>query len=326
MPYTIVRNDIVNMEVDAIVNSAGTRLSRIGGVERSILDIGGPILRKEQFEFGELIVGQAKYTSAPNLYAKYVIHVSGPIYDESTNNEIDLRNSYRNSLNLAVDLEVESIAFPLISSGSYGYPKKRALVVAQEEILRFLEYNEMMIYLVVFDKSSFTISKDFQKEIRQYIRTDYVVKRRNEVKNINARRDQMHVPLQRSASPKIGSLDEMVLDVEVGFTDTLLKLIDESGQTDAKVYKKANIDRKLFSKIRNNRYYRPSKNTILAFAIALELTLNQTNDLLSRAGYILSKSIMFDVIIIECLIKNIHNIHYINNILFVYDQELLGSQ
>jgi O-acetyl-ADP-ribose deacetylase (regulator of RNase III) len=314
------------MEVDAIVNSAGTRQSRVGGVEGSILDIGGPLLRKEQFDFGELMVGQAKYTSAPNLYANYVIHVSGPVYDESKNNEIDLRNSYQNALKLAVDLDVESIAFPLISSGSYGYPKKRALVIAQEEILRFLEYHEMMIYLVVFDKSSFTISKDFQKDIKQYIRTGYVVKRHDRVANMQADREMLRAPMQRSKSTKTDSIDDMVLDVEAGFTDTLLKLIDKTGQTDSYIYKKANIDRKLFSKIRNNRYYRPSKNTILAFAIALELSLNKTNDLLSRAGYVLSKSILFDVIIIECLMRNMHDIHYINNILFVYDQELLGTQ
>lgn len=325
MPFTIVRNDIVNMEVDAIVNSAGSRTSRIGGVEGSILNVGGPVLRKEQLDLGDIPISEARYTNAPNLPSKYVIHVRGPIYRETDEVETHLRNSYRNTLNLAKELHIDSIAIPLISGGSYGYPVKRVLVIAQEEILKFLENNELMIYLVVFDKKSFTISREFQMEVKQYIRTGYVVEKQRQMRSMNVFDSMERRVPRKGVSIKKSSLDEKIENVKAGFTATLLNLIDETGQKDSYVYKKANIDRKLFSKIRNNPHYKPSKNTILAFSIALELSVDKTNDLLSRAGYILSESILFDVIISYCINNGIFNIYDVNNMLFYYDQELLGS-
>lgn len=328
MPFTIVRNDIVNMDVEAIVNSSGTRTSRVGGVEGSILDVGGRTLREEIKALGKLSVSEAKFTSAKNFLADYIIHVRGPKYksEEDADAEILLRESYKNCLNIAMQLKVKSIAFPLISSGSYGYPKKRAMVVAQEEILRFLEMNDLMIYLVVYDKESLTISEDFQLNVIQYIGTNYVLRREHSARKMQTYDSRNRDVRSRQIQPKKTSLETSINNVKEGFTKTLLSLIDETGQKDSYIYKKANIDRKLFSKIRNNPHYRPSKNTILAFAIALELSLLKTNNLLSKAGYILSESIPFDVIISYCLKKEIYDIYEVNNILFLYDQELLGSQ
>ena len=326
MPYTILRNDIVNMEVEAIVNSTGSHCFEVGGVEGSILNTGGTILRKEHIKLGDIGVSEARYTSAPNLHSKYIIHVRGPIYKDGKEVEQELRNAYRNSLNLAVELNIKSIAFPLVSSGSYGYPKKRALVIAQEEILRFLEYNEMMIYLVVYDKTSFSISLDFQREIDQYIETVNTIEVTN---NSDFRNELQRVRISKSyssRSSRMSSMQAPLHKIDIGFTETLLQLIDKTGQKDSVIYKKANIDRKLFSKIRNNPYYKPSKNTIVAFAIALELSLDGTNSLLSKAGYVLSNSILFDVIVTYCIRKKTYDIYEVNNTLFVYDQELLGSQ
>lgn len=326
MPYTIVRNDITNMVVDAIVNSAGTRYSRIGGVEKTILDLGGSELEREKLALGDLEVSEAKHTKAPNLLSKYVIHVVGPIYSQSLHPEFELRKAYQNALSLALQLGVESIAFPLISSGSYGYPKKKALVIAQQEILSFLEEADMMIYLVVYDRDSFTISKDFQRDIEQFIVTGQGDKRYRKVRTFYAENRRVQRATEQSYGEEIDLINYDMPDVEEGFTKALLDLIDKTGQKDSYIYKKANIDRKLFSKIRNNPYYRPSKNTILAFAFALKLSLNETNELLAKAGYTLSQSIRFDVIIATCLRKHKHDIYEVNEILFYYDQELLGSQ
>ena len=241
-----------------------------------------------------------------------------------------------NSLALAKEHNLESIAFPLISSGAFGYPKDRALKVAITVIGDFLINNDMTVYLVVYDKSSFTLSEKLFSAITQYIDDNYIeqqpVDSYNRLRESNLLLDYcleepMCSPTEAPAPvvKRKRSLDDIVKQLDETFSQMLLRLIDEKGMTDAETYKKANIDRKLFSKIRNDLYYKPSKPTVIAFAIALRLNLDETRDMLLKAGFALSKSSKFDIIIQYFIEDGNYNIFEINEALFAFDQSLLGN-
>ena len=240
-----------------------------------------------------------------------------------------MRSCYRNSLNLALKYNCETVAFPLISSGAYGYPKDEALRVAINEIINFLFDNEMEVFIVVFDKSSFKIAQNLSADVREYIDANYVEE--NLHKRLFWTTD---IPLQNEYAPECikeesysiySDLGDILKTEDESFSEMLLRKIDESGMTDVQCYKKANISRKLFSKIRSDKYYRPSKVTVLSFAIALELSFDETNEMLKKAGFALSHSNKFDIII-EFFIKcGNYNIYEINEALFEFDQCLLGG-
>ncbi|HHY81871.1 MAG TPA: O-acetyl-ADP-ribose deacetylase [Clostridiales bacterium] len=335
MPLEIIRNDITKVNADAIVNAANPTLLGGGGVDGAIHKAAGPELLKECRTLGGCNTGQAKITKGYKLPAKYVIHTVGPVWQGGGYNEEKLlADCYRNSLALAKEYGLESIAFPLISSGAYGYPKDQALKVAISVIGDFLLKNEMTVYLVVYDKSSFRLSEKLYSSIKQYIDDRYVdehhVKRISRHIAYNAAEDRKiaedNIQLESfTLFESARTLEELVNQTDETFSQMLLRLIDEKGLTDAQVYNRANIDRRLFSKIRNNIDYKPSKQTVIAFAIALELNLDQTKDLLLKAGYALSRSSKFDIIV-EYFIKNgNYNIFEINEALFAFDQKLLGA-
>lgn len=331
MPFEIVRNDITKMAVDAIVNAANETLLGGGGVDGAIHRAAGPLLLEECRKLHGCKTGEAKLTKGYDLPAKYVIHTVGPIWEGGQHGEeAFLRSCYRNSLAIAKKKKCASVAFPLISSGVYGYPKDRALKVAVDEISTFLLDNDMTVYLVIFDKASLVISEKLFASISEYIDDKYVEERADAVMERRRRMAQMPLPkakeavLEEFCYAPAPCISDIVFDLDESFSQMLLRKIDEKGMKDSECYKRANIDRKLFSKIRSDIHYRPKKTTAIAFAIALELSLEETEDLLKKAGYALSHSNKFDIIIEFFIKEKNYNIHEINEALFAFDQVLLG--
>ncbi len=262
--------------------------------------------------------------------AKFVIHTVGPVWQGGKHGEKQLLEScYETSLAIAKEHNFESIAFPLISSGVYGYPKDKALKVAMDVISDFLLKNDMLVYIVIFDKTAFKISEKLFADIEEYIDETYVDEHTDYLRESRRLNMPMASIMQadicecKSITSDI-SLDEKMKEIDESFAEMLLRKIDEKGMTDAECYKKANIDRKLFSKIRSDMHYRPSKPTAIAFAIALELPLYETEDMLKKAGFALSHSNKFDIIIEYFITNGNYNIHEINEALFAFDQSLLG--
>ena len=338
MPLEIIRNDITKMAVDAIVNAAKESLLGGGGVDGCIHRAAGPELLAECKTLGGCKTGQAKITKAYRLPCKYVIHTVGPVWQDGKQGEREkLASCYRTSLVLAREHGCETVAFPLISSGVYGYPKDQALRVAVDTIGQFLLENDMTVYLVIFDRAAYQISGKLFADIAEYIDDHYVDQhtdsRRERLRRLNRLEMEESMVCEKAAAPCApmavgavgGSLDDLLQDLDAGFSETLLKLIDRSGKKDSEIYKKANVDRKLFSKIRNNPAYKPSKATALAFAIALELDLEETKDLIARAGFALSHSSKFDVIIEYFIKQSNYDVFAINEALFAFDQSLLGA-
>ena len=367
MPIQIVRNYITKIRCDAIVNAANNSLLGGGGVDGAIHRAAGRELLDECRTLGGCETGDAKLTGAYALPCKYVIHTVGPVWQGGGyGEEALLRSCYRRSLELAKEQSCESVAFPLISSGIYGYPKEQALQVAMDEISSFLFENDMLVYIVVFDKQSFRVSSKLVADIAEYIDEHYIDehfiarssmnmpmygasvsapfeppkasepgffdKQKRSTKR-TSRKDSASIEDRYASYGASGpvtapgmmtDLSHLVDSVDESFSQMLLRKIDEKGMTDAECYKKANIDRKLFSKIRSNPYYKPGKPTALAFAIALELSPEETDDLLRKAGYALSHSNKFDIIIEYFINRREYNIFTINEALFEFDQPLLG--
>ena len=325
MPLIIVRNDITKMSVDAIVNAAKESLLGGGGVDGCIHRAAGPELLQECRTLGGCRTGDARITGAYRLPCKYVIHTVGPVWNGGRCGEREqLASCYRTSLALAKEHSCETVAFPLISSGVFGYPKDQALRVAVDAISEFLAENDMTVYIVIFDRAAYATGNKLFADIAAYIDDHYVDA------HTDSRRERMRrigvVESRTLTAPMAASgLDEALAHLDAGFSETLLKLIDRSGKKDAEVYRKANVDRRLFSKIRNNPDYKPSKPTAVAFAIALELSLPETRDLIARAGYALSPSSKFDVIIEYFITQRDYDIFKINEALFAFDQSLLGA-
>ena len=332
MPLNIIRNDITKMKCDAIVNAANSSLLGGGGVDGAIHRAAGKGLFLECMKLHGCKTGQAKITGGYNLPCKYIIHTVGPVWRGGSHGEKELLQScYRNSLALAKEYNCESVAFPLISSGIYGYPKQQAFDVAVDVIKDFLTENDMDITLVIFDKASFELGKDYSDNIREYINQNYVDEHTDTSPRFSfARKSAVcSVPKSMAYEDSIAFNDDLKAVIEnqidESFSEMLLRKIDEKGMTDVQCYKKANIDRKLFSKIRSDRLYKPKKETAIAFAIALELSLEETKDMLMKAGFALSHSNKFDIIIEFFINKNIYDIYEINEALFSFDQKLLGA-
>ncbi len=317
------------MKVDAIVNAANETLLGGGGVDGCIHRAAGPELLAECRTLGDCRTGEAKITGAYRLPCRYIIHTVGPVWDGGKYGEREqLASCYRTSLALAKERGCETVAFPLISSGIFGYPKDQALRVAVDTISEFLAENDMTVYIVIFDRTAYQIGNKLFADIAAYIDDHYVDAhtdlRRERMRWMGVVESRM-LTAYEDAPMAVGGLDGALAHLDAGFSETLLKLIDRSGKKDAEVYKKANVDRKLFSKIRNNPGYKPSKPTAVAFAIALELSLPGTRDLIARAGYALSPSSKFDVIIEYFIMKRDYDIFKINEALFAFDQSLLGA-
>ncbi|MBQ8210358.1 MAG: O-acetyl-ADP-ribose deacetylase [Clostridia bacterium] len=327
MPLEIVRNDITKMNVDAIVNAANSTLLGGGGVDGAIHKAAGKGLLMECIKLGGCKTGQAKITDAYKLPARFVIHTVGPKWKGGNHGEKSLLEScYRESLALAKEHNCETVAFPLISSGVYGYPKDKALRVAIDVISDFLLENDMTVFIVIFDKAAYKISEKLFSDIAEYIDDNYV----DAHTDYSRESMRMKMPMQSVMAAdfcecRASDLDSKLKQLDESFSQMLLRKIDEKGITDAECYKKANIDRKLFSKIRSDVNYKPSKTTAIAFAVSLELSLEETEDMLRKAGFALSHSNKFDIIIEYFIENGNYNIFEINEVLFAFDQKLLGA-
>ena len=350
MPFYIIRNDITKMACDAIVNAANSSLLGGGGVDGAIHRAAGPRLLEECRSIGGCPTGEARITAGYDLPARYVIHTVGPVWQGGGHSEREaLTSCYTESLRLAVENGCETVAFPLISSGIYGYPKAEALTVAETAIRAFLETHEdMTVYLIVFDRAALRISRERFREIRALINDAYVAaqeardaRRRGLFGMDSVIMGLMPMPQEKEdkkAPPFVAddALEEMPaaaaasLDlsaalgqIDESFSQMVLREIDARGMKDSECYKRANMDRKLFSKIRSDIHYRPKKTTAIALAIALRLDLAGTRDLLQKAGFALSKSVPFDIIIEYCILHEIYDVMEVNEILFAFDQALL---
>lgn len=350
MPFEIVRNDIVNMQVDAVVNTANPNPVIGSGVDSGIHKKAGYELLAARQKIGCIDFGDAVITPGFRLDAKYVIHTVGPIWEDGSHGEEQILSScYRKSLALAKEHECESIAFPLIATGNYGFPKPLALQIAVREISAFLLENEMQIYLVVFGKEAFALSEKLFKSVSSYIDENYIRSKtldeygsesillriggrlkgrsrsREDVYPSQALEERLDMSAPAAVPMDSDDWGQLLKNLDAGFSETLLQLIDRTGKKDSEIYKKANVDRKLFSKIRNNMDYKPSKTTALAFAFALELDINETKDFIGRAGFALSHSSKFDVIVEYFLVNRNYNVFELNEVLFAFDQPLIGA-
>ncbi len=335
MPLTFVRNDITKMAVDAIVNAANQSLLGGGGVDGAIHRAAGPELLEECRTLNGCGTGEAKITKGYRLPAKYVIHTVGPVYKDGLHGEPQLlRSCYRESMRLAAKNGCTSIAFPLISAGVYGYPREEAVRIAAETIAEELEENEMEAYLVFFDKGSLAAGKELHADIQAFIDDNYAAgaleEDRRRGRNSLHFSEAMLPPLCKeeicsSVSAAPGKpLSDFTKELDESFQQMLMRKIAESGEKPSDIYHRANISKAHFSKINCDEHYKPTKKTVCAFAIALELSLDETKELLMKAGFALSHSSLFDVII-EYFIRNgNYDIFAVNEALFDYDQELLG--
>ena len=346
MPLQIIRQDITKMKVDAIVNTTNEEMIGYSGVDFAVHSAAGPELDAMCEKLAPLGLGQAFITPGFNLPCRYIIHTSGPVWHGGLQGEsIILKSCYIESLKIAVKHGLDTIAFPLISSGAYGYPKDKVLKFAIQVITEFLFDNELTVYLCVFDRTSYEFSKELFNDIK-----DFIGENRREPPSMSSfgfsRRESMSFPNDEVCECSIGkplktsvppikdnkssctkgmSFDDYMKKMDKSFAYKLFDLIDESGMTDVECYKKANVDKKTFSKIKcNPQTYKPSKQTAVAFAIALQLDLDETQDLLAAAGLTLSQSFKFDKIIRYFIQMEIYDIFEINEALFEFDQVLLG--
>lgn len=351
MPFEIVRNDIVNMQVDAVVNTANPKPVIGAGVDSRIHQKAGAQLIEARRKIGDIEIGQAVITSGFSLPAKYVIHTAGPLWRGGDfEEEALLGKSYASALAIAAEYGCESVAFPLLSAGSYGFPREKALEIALASFHKFLLTHDMDIYLVVFGKEVLALSEKLVKSVASYIDDRYTARIEAEeyapayraVRGLPEEYAEIPKPAAKQdeavtltawdtpkacaaapAAPKT-SLEELVKRTEETFSQSLIRLIDQKGFTDPQVYKRANVDRKLFNKIKNTPDYQPKKVTAVAFAIALGLNLDEAKDLIGRAGFALTHASKFDIIVEYFIQRENYNLMEINAVLFEFGQPTIG--
>lgn len=331
MSFQIIRNDITKVKADVIVNSANPDPTYGSGTDAAIYHAAG---EKELLEarkaIGPIAPGQSRYTPAFHLQAKYIIHTVGPYWTDGDHGEADqLRNCYRNSLTLARDLHAKSIAFPLISTGNYGFPKDLALQIALESFSSYLfTDSDLKITLVVFDQNSFVLSGNVFGDLDAFIDENYVGEVRAQQESLAGGPGRGRHNLNLSPREKTLSSDVMcpslapelqepeIPDDEVTFQQALLHKLDEQGLKDSDFYHSAGLTKQVFSKLRSNKDYQPSRNTAIACALALHLDLPETEDLLRRAGYAFSPTSLFDVIIEYCIRRKVYSLYDVNAALY----------
>ena len=331
MPLQIIRQDITKMKVDAIVNTTNKGKIGYSGVDLAVHTLAGAGLDAECASLPPLELGQAQITGGYALPSKYIIHTRGPIWNGGSEGESEtLRSCYIESLKLAVKHGCRSVAFPLISSGVYGFPKDQVLKFAVQTITEFLFEHEIFVYICVFDKESYSFSQKLFSDIQAFIDDEYIEEHNFDClcgKRASVPSNEMdrNIELKSLLFPVDASLRDQLNNRDKGFREMLFDLIDKSDMTDVEVYKRANVDKRTFSKIKSNKDYKPSKSTAIAFAVSLKLSLEDTQALLATLGFTLSSSTVFDVIVRYFIQKGNYNIFEINEALFEFDQKPLGT-
>ena len=341
MPFLMIRNDITKVAADAIVNPANRNLLQGSGTSRAIYQAAGEQELTAACEaIGYCDLGKAVCTPAFRLPAKYIFHAVCPAWQGGLFGEAEqLAGAYHSALELAAEYQCESVAFPLLSSGNYGYPKEQAFRIAVDTITQYVMDHDLTVYLVLYDRHSLAVSRKLSASVEEYIDDHYVAQNdesyefdrwRRESAERRRRLEEEDAPMLEAAAPPAApmaarSLEHLMDNLGESFTTRLLRLIDERGLKDSTVYKQANISRQHFSKIQCNRDYNPKKKTVLAFAVGLHLSEDETIDLLQSAGYAFSDGSKRDWIVRYCLEHKIYNINQVNTLLFEYDQEQLGA-
>ena len=341
MPFLMIRNDITKVAADAIVNPANRNLLQGSGTSRAIYQAAGEQELTAACEaIGYCDLGKAVCTPAFRLPAKYIFHAVCPAWQGGLFGEAEqLAGAYHSALELAAEYQCESVAFPLLSSGNYGYPKEQAFRIAVDTITQYVMDHDLTVYLVLYDRHSLAVSRKLSASVEEYIDDHYVAQNdesyefdrwRRESAERRRRLEEEAAPMLEAAAPPAApmaarSLEHLMDNLGESFTTRLLRLIDERGLKDSTVYKQSNISRQHFSKIQCNRDYNPKKKTVLAFAVGLHLSEDETIDLLKSAGYAFSDGSKRDWIVRYCLEHKIYNINQVNTLLFEYDQEQLGA-
>lgn len=322
MSFKIIRNDIAKVKADAIVNTANPKPVIGGGTDSAIYEAAGKEqLLAERKKIGMIKRGEAAATPAFNLNAKYIIHTVGPIWEGGEKGEFEiLRACYENSLKLAAELGCKSIAFPLIATGVNGFPKDEALKTAMAVINPFLLEHNMQVILVVFNEKAFQLSGNLVENVRSYIDENYVEEaQKREYGYANNYRRRLLEPEKESffeIEEKV-DIDDMISSPEKTFQEKLFEIIDERGLTGPQVYNNY-ITRQVYSKIQGDKYYHPNKYTAIALCLSLHLSLEETLDLIGRAGWTLSPSSKADLIVKACILNKEYNIVNIDLLLFDY--------
>lgn len=383
MPFKIVRNDITKMGTEAIVNTANEYPAAGPGCDRAVYEAAGyeKLLAYRKEKIGYALEGSVFITPGFDLRAKYIIHAVSPYYiNGSLGEEKLLRECYRKSLLLASEYGIRSIAFPLISTGGFGYPKEEGMRIAVDEIHAFLLSHDMMICLVVFDEKATQMGRNIYPDLEAYIDSHYVEEKREEEygyaesaspdfyedseeesfppENLSSEehsivfasrerrpenvpetawesrpgerkskerrpgknflgsarretdirpgssqggRESLYKPSYRlseedSLEELKRKLSERMSHIDDTFSEYLLYLIGKNGMKNSDVYNRAIVDKKVFSKIKNNPDYHPQKRTALCLCIGAKLNLDESRDLLARAGYALSPCDKTDII------------------------------
>ena len=335
MPFEMIRSDITKMQVDAIVNPSNSNLIPGGGLSETIFQLAGKEeLEKECRDIGSCEVGEAVITKGYLLPTKYVIHTVGPLWYGGEKDEKQLlHNCYRKALDLAREYQCESIAFPLIAAGAHQYPTAEVLRIAKSEITEFLKENDMLIYLVLFPENEALLKKRQFIHIKRIIEENYQEYIEEVQVFADAKKEESTRPRLKTMMSKIISeediserrIEDVIKNLDESFSEMVLRLIDEKNMSDVEIYKRANLDRKLFSKIRTGNNYNPSKKTAFAIALALKLNLDETKDLLGKAGYAVSRSSKMDIIIAYFIEEGIYDIYEVNDALFAFEEPLLGG-
>ena len=326
MPFTIIRDDITRVKADAIVNTANPKPAIGAGTDNAIYTAAGKekLLAARKL-IGDIKPGDAIETAAYNLDAKYIIHTVCIEWDIDNETALDtLKSCYKNSLDLALELNCKSIAFPLIGTGAYGFPHDEAVEIAKTVSKKFLKEtgSDMKIMLVVFDKDSYESTAAVAKKIKQYIDDNYVENAvvdeygltdedwRN-MSTIRRRRERYfhgasNRPLSRGEQAK---LDAVYDDAAKPFSVKVFELADKKGIKYSKLYgpNERYFSKQVISAMQKNSNYHPAKFVAVTICIVLELDLDETLDLLERAGYTLSRSRKADVVIRACIENGIRD-------------------
>ncbi len=327
MPLQIVQKSIAEMCCDAIVDPTDSSYSGSGGADRAIHAAGGLPLELFCSGLAPLKPGKTAVSPSFGLPCKNIIHIIGPVWQGGDHNEEELlRDCYINAIGTAKMLCARSVAFPLISSGRFGFPKDLVLSIAVDTISKYMMADDpdREFYICIPDRNAFVVTKED-------VLNEYLDDRRSAFEDMTelACYSCESLPPRSAALPKAvratkEELSDWLKKQDDSFAVTLLKLIDKKGMSDVECYKKANVTRKTFWKINNSASYKPSKQTVLAFAVALELSMDETEQLLRSAGFSLSHNNTFDLIVEFYITNGIYDIFEINSALYRYDQPCLG--